>query len=108
MPEARIILAQAAVYIACAPKSNASYLGIESALKDVSSDRTLEVPDHLKDAHLDGEEFGHGVGYKYAHDYEGHFVKQEYKPSGKKYYIPTTMGYEKKIKEWLERLERHE
>ena len=104
MPEARIPLAQAAVYVACAPKSNAAYLGIESALKDVESGRVLEVPDHLKDAHLDNEEFGHGKGYKYSHDYEGHYVKQEYKPSDKRYYIPTTMGYEKKIKEWLEEL----
>ena len=106
MPEARIPLAQAAVYIACAPKSNAAYMGIESALKDVETGKTLEVPDHLKDAHLDGEAFGHGVGYKYTHDYEGHYVKQEYKPSTKKYYIPTEMGYEKKIKEWLEELEK--
>ncbi len=106
MPEARILLAQAAVYVACAPKSNAAYLGIESALKDVESGKVLEVPDHLKDAHLDSEAFGHGAGYKYAHDFEGHYVKQEYKPSDKKYYIPTTMGYEKKIKEWLEKLQR--
>jgi len=104
MPEARIPLAQAAVYVACAPKSNAAYLGIEAALKDVEAGRVLEVPDHLKDAHLDGEEFGHGAGYKYAHDYKDHFVKQQYKPSDKRYYIPTAMGYEKKIKEWLEKL----
>ncbi len=108
MPEARIPLAQAAVYIACAPKSNAAYLGIEAALKDVEEGKVLEVPDHLKDAHLDSEEFGHGKGYKYAHNYEDHYVKQEYKPSDKRYYIPTTMGYEKKIKEWLENLKGHE
>ena len=106
MPEARIPLAQAAVYVACAPKSNAAYLGIEAALKDVETDKALEVPDHLKDTHLDAEEFGHGKGYKYAHDYKGHFVKQEYKPSDKKYYIPTAMGHEKKIKEWLENLNK--
>jgi putative ATPase len=105
MPEARIPLAQAALYVACAPKSNAAYLGIEAALKDVESGRTLEVPSHLKDAHLDAEEFGHGAGYKYAHEYEGHYVKQEYKPSDTKYYIPTDMGYEKRIKEWLEKLQ---
>lgn len=108
MPEARIPLAQAAVYVACAPKSNAAYLGIESALKDVEEGKTLQVPEHLKDAHLDSEEFGHGEGYKYAHDYKGHYVKQEYKPSDKVYYIPTDMGYEKKIKEWLERLKKSE
>jgi putative ATPase len=104
MPEARIPLAEAAVYVAAAPKSNAAYLGIESALKDVEEGRVLEVPDHLKDASLDSEAFGHGQGYKYAHDFEGHYVKQEYKPSDKRYYIPTIMGYEAKIKEWLEKL----
>jgi putative ATPase len=106
MPEARIPLAQAAVYVACAPKSNAAYIGIESALKDVEEGKTLEVPDHLKDAHLDSEEFGHGKGYKYAHDYKDHYVKQQYMPSDKAYYIPTTMGYEAKIKEWLEKLNK--
>ena len=104
MPEARIPLAQAAVYVACAPKSNAAYLGIEAALKDVEEGKVLEVPDHLKDASLDGDAFGHGKGYKYAHDFKDHYVKQEYKPSAAKYYIPTTMGYEAKIKEWLEKL----
>jgi putative ATPase len=94
MPEARIPLAEAAVYVACAPKSNASYLGVEAALKDVEGGKTLEVPDHLKDASLDGDALGHGKGYKYA----------EYKPSDKRYYIPTDMGHEKRIKEWLEKL----
>lgn len=108
MPEARIPLAQAAVYVACAPKSNAAYLGIESALKDVEDGKTLEVPDHLKDAHLDSDAFGHGKGYKYAHDFKDHYVKQQYKPSDVKYYLPTEMGYEKKIKEWLERLKKGE
>ena len=108
MPEARIPLAQAAVYVACAPKSNAAYLGIESALKDVEEGKALEVPDHLKDATLDSEQFGHGKGYKYAHDFKNHYVKQEYKPSDKIYYIPTEMGYEKKIKEWLEGLKKDE
>lgn len=104
MPEARIPLAQAAVYVACAPKSNAAYMGIEAALKDVEEGKVLEVPDHLKDASLDGEALGHGKGYKYAHDFKNHYVKQEYKPSNKQYYIPTSMGYEAKIKEWLEKL----
>ena len=108
MPEARIPLAQAAVYVACAPKSNAAYMGIENALKDVEEGKALEVPDHLKDAHLDSEEFGHGKGYKYAHDYKDHYVKQEYKPSDTKYYFPTEMGHEKKIKEWLENLKKDE
>lgn len=106
MPEARIPLAQAAVYVACAPKSNASYLGIEAAIKDVEEGKTLDVPDHLKDASMDGDAFGHGKGYKYAHDFKDHYVKQEYKPSSKVYYNPTEMGYEKKIKEWLEKLKK--
>lgn len=108
MPEARIPLAQAAVYVACAPKSNAAYLGIESALKDVEEGKVLDVPDHLKDANLDGDAFGHGKGYKYAHEFKDHYVKQEYKPSDVKYYFPTEMGYEKKIKDWLERLKNNE
>ncbi len=106
MPEARIPLAQAAVYVACAPKSNAAYLGIEAALKDVEEGKVLDVPGHIKDASLDGEAFGHGKGYKYAHDFKDHYVKQEYKPSDKKYYIPTAMGYEAKIKDWMEKLNK--
>jgi putative ATPase len=106
MPEARIPLAQAAVYVACAPKSNAAYLGIEGALKDVEEGKTLEVPSHLKDATLDADAFGHGKGYKYAHDFKSHYVKQEYKPSDTRYYFPTEMGYEKRIKEWLEKLRK--
>jgi putative ATPase len=108
MPEARIPLAEAAVYVACAPKSNASYLGVESAIKDVEEGKALEVPNHLKDASLDAEAFGHGEGYKYAHEFKNHYVKQEYKPSDKKYYFPTEMGYEKKIKDWLEKLRKGE
>ncbi|MFA6320244.1 MAG: replication-associated recombination protein A [Candidatus Omnitrophota bacterium] len=106
MPEARIPLAQAAVYVACAPKSNAAYLGIEAAMKDVEEGKVLEVPNHLKDATMDSDAFGHGKDYKYAHDFKNHYVKQEYKPSSKAYYIPTEMGYEKKIKEWLENLKK--
>ncbi len=105
MPEARIPLAQAVVYIACAPKSNASYLAIESAMKDVAENRTLEVPKHLKDSHYKGaEKLGHGEGYKYAHDYEGHHVAQEYLERKVKYYFPTEQGAEKKLKEYLEKL----
>ena len=108
MPEARIPLAQATVYVASAPKSNAAYLGIESALKDVKEGKVLDVPDHLKDASLDSEAFGHGKGYKYAHDFKNHYVKQEYKPSSKAYYFPTNIGYEAKIKAWLERIRQDE
>ncbi|MCX5692972.1 MAG: replication-associated recombination protein A [Candidatus Omnitrophica bacterium] len=105
MPEARIPLAQAVCYIACAPKSNAAYLGIDKAMKDVGEGRTLEIPKHLKDANYPGaEKLGHGIGYKYAHDYKGHYVDQEYIPEKRVYYVPTDIGYEKKIKEYLDKL----
>lgn len=105
MPEARIPLAQASVYVACAPKSNAAYIGIGKAMEDVEKGRTLEVPDHLKDSHYPGaKKLGHGIGYKYSHDYNEHYIEQEYLPSKNRYYIPTDLGYEKKIKQWLEHL----
>ena len=105
LPEARIPLAQAAVYVACAPKSNAAYLGIEKALKDVKENRTQEVPVYLKDASYPGaKKVGHGQGYKYAHDYQDHYVSQDYVGKKVKYYEPTDLGYEKTIKERLERL----
>ncbi len=104
MPEARIPLAQATVYIACAPKSNASYLAIDKAMKDVSENKTLGVPAHLKDASYKGaQQLGHGEGYKYAHDYEGHFVTQEYLEKKIQYYFPTDQGYEKNMKQALKR-----
>lgn len=104
MPEGRIPLAQAAVYVACAPKSNASYMGIEEALGDIEKGDLLEVPSYLKDAHADGrDKLGHGVGYKYPHDYPGGFVKQKYLPKEKNYYQPKDIGYEKMIKERLEK-----
>ena len=105
LPEARIPLAQAAVYVACAPKSNAAYLGIEQATKDVMENKLQEVPVHLKDSSYPGaEKLGHGVDYKYAHDFKDHYVEQEYKPGKQQYYYPSEMGYEKKIKERLARL----
>ncbi len=108
MPESRIILAQAVTYIACAPKSNAAYLGIDKALSDVKHKRIKTVPSHLKDAHYNGaESLGNGNGYKYAHDYPGHYVKQQYLPDeliGTVYYEPTENGVEKKIKDKLDRL----
>ncbi|MBI2496164.1 MAG: replication-associated recombination protein A [Candidatus Omnitrophica bacterium] len=107
LPECRIPLAQAAVYIACAPKSNAAYLGIERAMKDVEEGRTLEVPTHLKDASYKGaKQLGRGKGYKYAHDYPGHHVEQEYIPETRVYYEPTELGFEKTIKSRLETLRR--
>ncbi len=99
LPECRLPLAQATVYVACAPKSNASYLGIEKAMKDVESGKTLEVPEHLKDANYSGaERLGHGKGYKYAHSYPGHIVKQAYLPEKKRYYEPTDQGFERELK----------
>jgi len=105
MPESRIILAQATVYVACAPKSNAAYMGIDSALKDVEEGRTFEVPDHLKGSSYSGaKRLGRGDGYKYAHGYSDHYVKQDYIPEKRKYYFPGNLGFEKKIKEWMEKL----
>ena len=107
MPEGRIPLAQAVCYIACAPKSNAAYLGIDKAMKDVEESRTLEVPTHLKDSHYPGaKKLGHGKGYKYSHQYKDHYVEQDYIPESKKYYEPTDSGYEKKIKEYLESIRK--
>jgi putative ATPase len=104
MPEARIILAQAAVYVACAPKSNASYLAVEAALSEVKNGRTRNVPNHLKDANLDGKTLGHGLGYKYPHDYEGHYVEQEYWPEPVEFYKPSSEGFEAKLRERLIRI----
>ena len=105
LPECRIPLAQAAVYIACAPKSNAAYMGLEKAAADVREGRTLEVPIHLKDASYKGaKQLGRGAGYKYAHNFPGHHVEQEYVPTSTVYYEPTELGFEKTIKAWLERL----
>jgi putative ATPase len=88
MPEARIPLAQATIYIAKAPKSNACYRAIEAAMEDMGKEETLEVPDHLKDSHYPGaKKLGHGKGYKYPHDYDGH-VEQDYLTKKKKYYTP--------------------
>jgi putative ATPase len=110
LPECRIPLAQAAVYIACAPKSNAAYIGIEKAMKDVEAGRTLEVPTHLKDASYKGAKIlGRGEGYKYAHDFQNHHVEQAYLPEGERtvYYEPTELGFEKTIKAWLEKLAKN-
>ena len=105
MPEARIPLAQAAIYVACAPKSNASYLGIEKAMKAIQGERVQDVPLSLKDASYSGaQELGHGKDYKYAHDYPGHFVQQKYTKRKLKLYQPQDIGYEKKIRERLDLL----
>ena len=111
MPEAQIILAHAATYIASAPKSNAACNAIFAAMDNVKNYKTT-VPAHLQDAHYKGSQnLGHGVGYKYAHDYPEHYVKQQYLPDEIKdarFYEPTDIGYEKDIKERLERLRGRE
>ncbi|MBL7070453.1 MAG: replication-associated recombination protein A [Candidatus Omnitrophica bacterium] len=104
MPEARIPLAQACIYVSCAPKSNASYLAIDKAMQDIKNSKVQEVPDHLKDANLDAEALGHGQGYKYAHDFPGHYVNQEYTRKKVKYYQPTDIGHEAKIRQRMEKL----
>ena len=99
-PEARIPLAEATVYLATANKSNSAYVAIDAALKEVRSGRTIPVPKHLRDAHYSGaKQLGHGEDYKYAHDYDGHFVAQDYLGVDKRFYNPTEEGVEKKIKE---------
>ena len=102
-PEARIPIAEAAIYIATANKSNSVITAIDAALADVKSGRTLAVPEHLRDGHYAGaERLGHGQGYQYAHEGAGHFVAQDYLGAAKRYYEPTAQGVEKKIKDRLE------
>ena len=106
MPEGKFALAQAAIYMASAPKSNASYEAINKALDDIKNIKTGNVPAHLRDSHYSGaSDFGHGKGYLYPHNYEEGYVKQQYLPDnmvGAKYYKPTENGYEKSIKERLD------
>lgn len=104
MPEARIILAQAAIYVACSPKSNAAYMAVNEAQAEVKSGLEREVPMHLRDGSRDGEALGHGKGYKYPHDFDGHYVKQEYMPDPKEFYRPTEQGFEIEIGKRLKRL----
>lgn len=105
MPEARIILAQCATYLASSPKSNAAYLGIEKALSEVRNNGLFAVPLHLRNAPTKlMKDIGYGKEYKYAHDYQSHFIEENYLPEelkGKQFYFPTENGQEKKIKEWL-------
>ena len=105
MPEARIPLAEAITYIASAPKSNAAYLAIDRAMADVRENRTVPVPKHLRDASYRGaKRFGHGEGYKYAHDYADGVAPQEYLGVDKTYYQPTDRGREAKMKAHLEHI----
>ena len=106
MPEARIPLAQAAIYVACAPKSNAAYMAIDAAMREVQGGPAREVPLHLRDASKDGESRGHGKGYKYPHDFPGHYTEQEYLPQPKTFYTPTDQGREAQIAERLSKLKK--
>ena len=103
LPEARITLAHATVYLATAPKSNSAYAALGNAEKDIGHGRTLSVPSHLRDSHYKGaKSLGHGSGYKYAHDYEGGYVPQAYLPEGRTYYTPLRNGAEARIADRLE------
>ena len=108
MPEARITLAQAASYIATAPKSNASIVAIDDALATVRETGNLPIPPHLQDAHYkSAHKLGHGIGYKYAHDYPDNYVEQQYLPyelNGKEFYSPSGNGYEVRIREHMKKL----
>jgi len=108
MPEAQIILSQAAAYIATAPKSNASCEAIFSAYDEVRRSGNLPIPPHLQDAHYKGAaKLGHGEGYKYAHNYKNNYVEQQYLPyelTGKEFYTPSGNGYENKIREHMKRI----
>ena len=111
MPEARIILAQAVLLLASSPKSNTSTMAIDKAMGDLKKKNIDDVPLHLKDAHYSGaKDRGHGIGYKYPHDFGG-YVKQQYLPdnlhkAGTKYYFPTENGREKAFKQFLERINK--
>ena len=110
MPESQIILAEAANYVACAPKSNASYLSIDAAMHMVASGQTPPIPVHLQDSHYKSAgKLGHGIGYQYAHDFKNHYVAQQYLPDalvGTRFYEPTDMGYEKQIRDYLDKIRR--
>lgn len=108
MPEAQIILAEAVTYVASAPKSNAATRAIFEAMDAVRDTVTAPIPAHLQDAHYKAaEKLGHGAGYKYAHDYPNHYVKQQYLPDGlteRRFYRPTENGYEKEIRAYFDRI----
>jgi putative ATPase len=106
MPEAQLTLSQAVIYMATAPKSNASAKAIWAAAKDVKEGRTLPVPKHLKDTHYRGaKRLGHGEGYRYSHDFPGGIVEQDYLGVDKVYYDPVNRGYEAEIRQRLQRTE---
>ena len=110
MPESRIILAQAAAYVACAPKSNSAICAVDECLDVVQKEHINTIPPHLQDAHYKGSgKLGHGLGYKYAHDFKNHYVKQQYLPDELKdrtFYKLSDMGYEKQLKEYMEKIRK--
>ncbi|MDF2609407.1 MAG: yrvN [Lachnospiraceae bacterium] len=112
MPEARIVLAQAATYVACAPKSNSAIIAIDAAMNVVEHEKTATIPAYLMDAHYKGAaKLGHGLDYKYAHNYKNHYVKQQYLPDELKdrtFYHLTDMGYEKTLYEYLKQIKEEE
>ena len=110
MPEARIILSQAAIYVALAPKSNSCYLAIDKALEDVKNRSIQSIPSYLQDCHYSGaKNLNRGISYQYAHDYPNHYVKQQYLPDeveGTTFYHPGDLGYEKVMKEYWEQIRK--
>ena len=110
MPEAQIILSQAATYVATAPKSNAAYGAVDEAMREVASSGNLPIPPHLQDAHYkSAAKLGHGTGYLYSHDFPNHYTKQQYLPyelNGKEFYKPDGQGYEVKIREHMKRIRK--
>ncbi len=108
MPEARIVLAQAAAYVACAPKSNSAIMAIDGATEYVRSHPNYRIPPHLMDAHYKGAaKLGHGIGYQYAHDYENHYVKQQYLPEeavNEQFYQLSDQGYEAELKKYFQKI----
>lgn len=108
MPEARIILAQAAAYVACAPKSNSAYVAIDAALESVRTEPMSGIPPYLRDAHYKGaSELGRGVGYLYPHDHPGHYVRQQYLPDNlarRRFFRLSDSGMERTMMKWVERL----
>ena len=111
MPEARIVLAQAVTYMASAPKSNSAIKAIDKAMDLVEHTKTPPVPAHLQDAHYKSSgKLGHGIGYKYAHDYKNHYVKQQYLPDGltdQVFYEPSENGYEAQIREYYKKIKEN-
>lgn len=108
MPEGRIVLAQAAAYVACAPKSNAAINAIDEAMDVVRNSRTAAIPPYLMDSHYKGaQKLGHGIGYQYAHNFKNHYVNQQYLPDelkDRRFYLPGDLGCEAQMKAWLEKI----